>query len=182
MPDAPVVPRDEPAAQVSVAAFGAITLTASLEARAQAKDKAKLAIKAAKAAKQPVPELEPEAAAAAIPLADATVAIQAAIDSGATTIRFPRGLWRITDTIIIRGKVRRIFGADAMLRADGFKGTDKPLFRITGDQPTVIFERLHNNYGDCRTWFEHTAATTLVLRHGIFSGYRNTVPGAKLFV
>lgn len=163
LPAAPQVPADPPAAWAAITAFGAVTLDASLVARAAAKSAG-------------------AAAVAAIPLADATAAIQAAIDSGATTVRLPRGLWRVTDTIIIRGKVRRIFGADAMIRCDGFKGTGKPLFRVTGDQPVVVIERLHDNYGDCTTWFEHTAATTLVLRHGIMNGYRNTVPGARLFV
>ncbi len=181
--DPPSVPEDAVADWASIAAFGAETLASSQEARRVAREAAKAKLAAAKQAKQPPPEgADPDAAAAAIPLADATAAIQAAIDSGATTVRFPRGLYRVTDTIIIRGKVRRVFGGDGALRPEGFKDTDKPLFRITGDQPTVVFERLNDSYGDCKVWFQHEAATTLVLRRGILSGYRNTVPGSKLFV
>ncbi len=115
------------------------------------------------------------------PPRDATAAIQAAIDSGAATVWFPRGLWGVSDSIHIRGKVRRIFGADASLRPKGF-ADGKPLFIVEGDQPTIVIERLHDSYGDCRTWFEHTVPSTLVLRHGLMSGYRNTVPGGRLFI
>jgi len=112
---------------------------------------------------------------------DATVAIQAAIDSGAKTVWIPRGLWQVSDSIHIRGAVSRIFGADGALRPKGF--TDgKPLFIIEAGQPVVLIDRLHDSYGDCRTWFEHTVPSTLVLRHGLMNGYRNTVPGGKLFI
>lgn len=112
---------------------------------------------------------------------DATAAIQAAIDSGAATVVIPRGLWQVSDTIRIRGKVRRILGCDGSLRPKGF--TDgKPLFVVEGTQPVLLVERLSDSYGDCTLWFEHAAATTLVLRHGLMSGYRNTVPGGRLFI
>ena len=174
---APVLAQDPVESWASIATHGAVSLKDSLSARAAAKAQAK----ADKAAKKP-DAVAPDVAEAAIPLADATIAIQAAIDSGASTVCFPRGLWRVTDTIVIRGKVRRIFGADAAIRTDGFKNTDKPLFRITGEQPVVEIERLHDSYGDCATWIQQDAANTVILRHGIMNGYRNQVPGAKLFV
>ena len=44
---------------------------------------------------------------------DSTVAIQAAIDSGATTVYFPAGLYKVSDTIVVRGNVRVIEGFDS---------------------------------------------------------------------
>jgi len=44
---------------------------------------------------------------------DSSVAVQAAIDSGATTSVFPAGKYIITTPIIVRGNVRMIEGFDS---------------------------------------------------------------------
>ena len=68
---------------------------------------------------------------------DASAALQAAIDSGATTIYFPAADedWVFDEEILIRGNVERIIGSDAARLAGGAK------FRIVdGEADTVIIE------------------------------------------
>ncbi len=73
--------------------------------------------------------------------ADDSVAIQRAIDSGATTVYLPNGLWRVEKTIEIRGPVRRIIGCEARI-VNGGLGS-KPVFRVVdGDSPVVVIERI----------------------------------------
>ena len=81
---------------------------------------------------------------------DDTEAIQRAIDSGATTVYLPRGpgdpgAYLISDTIYIRGNVRRIVGLEASLEVTNAlaDNPDKPVFMFEdGDQPVVMLERL----------------------------------------
>ena len=68
---------------------------------------------------------------------DSSSAIQKAIDSGATTVFFP-GFYRVTSTVIVRGKVRRLLGVGAHV---DYTQQAKPTFRVTnGSAPIVIFE------------------------------------------
>jgi hypothetical protein len=120
---------------------------------------------------------------------DDTKAIQAAIDSGQSTVYFPQGLYRISDTIRIRGNVRRILGLWSVIEVlDPLKGSTNAAFRIeSGTQPTVVFERFQGAYlsGTINfTFIEHTASSTLVIRNSGLSGkaYRNTVGAGKLFI
>ena len=68
---------------------------------------------------------------------DSSAAIQKAIDSGATTVFFP-GSYRVTNTIIVRGKVRRLLGVGAHVN---YFQQAKPTFRVAeGSAPVVVFE------------------------------------------
>jgi Pectate lyase superfamily protein len=60
--------------------------------------------------------------------ADSSTAIQTAIDSGSTTVYFPTGIYRITRTIHIGGKVRMLEGFDSSLNPAGevFSHADNP--------------------------------------------------------
>lgn len=75
---------------------------------------------------------------------DDTPGIQAAIDSGASTIYFPKGNYRIKNTIILRGNVRRIVGLWSMIDPyDTLRDANpaRPLFRFeSSSQPTVAVE------------------------------------------
>ena len=84
--------------------------------------------------------------------ADASAAIQSAIDSGATTVYLPRGDYQIGHTIVIRGGVRRILGCKASLSIIApLNGQAQPVFRFAA--------------GSGPFWFmEDDAARTLVLR------------------
>ncbi|NJL71112.1 MAG: carbohydrate-binding protein [Candidatus Competibacteraceae bacterium] len=84
---------------------------------------------------------------------DDTAAIQKAIDSGATTLYFPRAGWMknsnsaydISDTIYIRGNVRRIIGLESNLEvAQSLSAQpEKPVFVFeNGTHPVVVMERM----------------------------------------
>ncbi len=79
---------------------------------------------------------------------DDTAAIQKAIDSGKSTVYFPPGRYFASDTLHIRGKVRRIIAIGAILSPSGtgFKNANnpKPLFRIENRKATdVTIEHLN---------------------------------------
>ncbi len=95
---------------------------------------------------------------------DDTAAIQLAIDSGATTIYFPRGSYKISDTILVRGKARRLIGCRANLDVAQMK---KPVFQVVGgDAPVVVFERFGSGYTKTPT-FDNASARTVVIQHSI---------------
>jgi hypothetical protein len=78
--------------------------------------------------------------------ADDTRAIQKAIDSGARTLYFKFGeTYHISDTIHVRGNVRRIIGfqsnIDGRKAKDVFVGTGKPLVKFDGkaDHPISVW-------------------------------------------
>jgi hypothetical protein len=93
---------------------------------------------------------------------DITKSLQAAVDSGKTTVYIPRGGYKVTDTVLIRGAVRRIIGCEA--RLDAADMVDKPAFKVVdGAAPAVVFERISGGYSRT-TFIEHAAARTLVVR------------------
>ena len=71
-------------------------------------------------------------------LTDWTEAIQQAIDSGATTVYFPRGGdYEVLGTVHIRGKVRRLMGMEGALGRQGHG-----IFQLDdGEAPLVLLER-----------------------------------------
>lgn len=121
--------------------------------------------------------------------ADDTAAIQAAIDSGKPTVYFPYGTYKISNTIHVRGNVRRLIGLWSIISvADPLKSSTNPAFRFeTGKQKTVVFERFQGAYlgGTVNfTSIEDASANTLVIRNSGLSGkaYRNQSGAGKLFI
>jgi hypothetical protein len=104
---------------------------------------------------------------------DATRAIQAAIDSGKSTVYLPNGYYRLSDTIIIRKNVRRIIGCEATIGVPDLKG--QPAFKIDeGTSPVVVFERIQAGFGRTPI-LENATGRTLVVRDcfnvcGVMSG------------
>ncbi|MEM8654264.1 MAG: glycosyl hydrolase family 28-related protein [Pseudomonadota bacterium] len=93
--------------------------------------------------------------------ADASAALQAAIDSGATTIYIPpaEGRWQFDQEILVRGNVERIIGSDAGRLEGGAQ------FRIVdGTADTVIIEGVSAVFTGSQTQFLHDSDRTLVLR------------------
>lgn len=111
---------------------------------------------------------------------DWTEALQAAIDSGATTVFFPNrsGRYSLFGTVHVRNKVRHIIGLESVL--EPAKGRH-PVFVIDeGDAPTVVIERFDWLYTHAQ--FIHRSARTLVLR-SMAAHQVSTDPGAgKLFL
>lgn len=94
-------------------------------------------------------------------LHDASEAIQRAIDSGKTTVYFPRGTYIISKQILIRGSVRRILGCEALLEITKL---NVPIFRFeNGVHPVVVFERLQSNYVP-NVFIEHASTRSLVIQ------------------
>ena len=104
---------------------------------------------------------------------DDSRAIQAAIDSGATTVYLPRGDWHIGHTIEIRGNVQRIIGCKASLHVVApLENEDRPVLRFAdagddkSEQPPVVeLEGLHTDFASGPFVFvENSSARTLILR------------------
>ncbi len=116
---------------------------------------------------------------------DASPLIQQAIDSGKTTVYLPRAHYRIDQTVVIRGDVRRFIGVGAWLSPGGkVKDGKEPMFRFEdGTHPFVRFEGIATDFTDRVQLMEHAAGRTLVMSRVMcnFQGsgvsYRNTGRG-----
>ncbi|MBA4064990.1 MAG: endopolygalacturonase [Isosphaera sp.] len=119
---------------------------------------------------------------------DATAAIQAAIDSGKSTVCLPRGQWVLSKPIVVRGKCRRLVGTEGQIALTrDFPAA--PVIRIEdGDGDCVVIERLRGGYEqapDVR--FEHATKRALVLRNvtcgnSKVGAYRNAAGAGPLFL
>ncbi len=113
--------------------------------------------------------------------ADASDAIQQAIDSGKTTVYLPRGGYHIGKTIVIRGAVRRVIGLKAYLMPSGdLLKQNAPLFRFAdGKAPVVILEGIITDFSVGPYFFlEHDSRRALILHRlgvnfqGLTDAYR----------
>ncbi len=98
---------------------------------------------------------------------DDSAAIQAAIDSGKTTVCFPNGIYNINNTIYIRSNVRRIIGLESTLQAGAtLASSGAPMFVFEdGTSPVVVFERFDADYGGISgPYMLHNSTRTLVLQ------------------
>lgn len=110
---------------------------------------------------------------------DDTAAIQAAIDSGSSTIYFPTGSYNISSTIRVHGNVRKIVGMDSFINpiVSLPLPLPNPSFRYEpGIHSAVIVERLNVN-----GWTEHASPQTLVLRDCGPGNYRGTKGAGLVF-
>jgi hypothetical protein len=117
---------------------------------------------------------------------DDTRTIQAAIDSGATTLFFvPGGDYDVSDTIRVRGKVRRLigFGFGTTIRGPGreFVEADKPVMRFEGDgEHPISVEWI--NAADGAIGAEIATPRTVYFQSTRYMGYRNTPEARKIFI
>jgi len=86
---------------------------------------------------------------------DDTQAIQAAIDSGATTVYLPRGTWTIDGEVILRGNVQRLIGTEAHIAGRG------KIRIVDGRSKAVVIERLQGG----GVTYEHASQRAAVFRH-----------------
>jgi len=92
---------------------------------------------------------------------DDTAAIQAAIDSGKTTVYLPVGNYNLQNTVFVRNNVRRILGTEATVQVPE---TVNPGFKIVdGTSPTVVIERIQSGFSSTPT-VENASSRTLVIR------------------
>ncbi|BAU66918.1 hypothetical protein STA3757_43240 [Stanieria sp. NIES-3757] len=100
---------------------------------------------------------------------DDTAAIQAAINSGNTTVYLPVGTYNLQRTVLIRNNVRRIIGTEAWVIVPD---TVNPGFKVVdGTSPVVVFERIGSGYFSTPT-IDNASSRTLVIRDATnVSGY-----------
>ncbi|MGA9390317.1 MAG: glycosyl hydrolase family 28-related protein [Candidatus Sulfotelmatobacter sp.] len=131
-------------------------------------------------------------------VADSSAAIQSAIDSGATTVYFPTGVYRVTRTILVAGKVRMLEGFNSSLNPSGqtFDNgqSPAPLLKIESGTADVTLDHFrigafypHPSPGVI--FIQQDSARPLVLRDSLIGvqpttvAYQNTNRGAgTLFV
>jgi hypothetical protein len=103
--------------------------------------------------------------------ADASAALQAAIDSGARTVYLPAGAeFRFDGTVEIRGPVERIIGLEGRFATDGralWKLVDGRHPRGLPDAKTVVIERCSNRSGGPGIELRHESARALVVSSAI---------------
>lgn len=108
---------------------------------------------------------------------DYSAAIQAAIDSGATTVYFPRGAYKIGETVRVRGKVTRLVGMNSWFaEAPSPAFETNPRFRVEeGTAPVVVVENFCGGFGG-RPFIDYAANRALVVRQssGIPSFFRGS--------
>lgn len=117
---------------------------------------------------------------------DDTAAIQAAIDSGRETVYFPPGDYIISDTIHVRGNVKRILGC----YASTINTRGPVLYAVSGENPAFKIETSHGQaiiierlmFDNCPLTIENASSDTLVLRDGDYHSYTNTNTSGKLFI
>lgn len=117
--------------------------------------------------------------------ADISDGLQKAIDSGATTVYIPTGAWRITKTIVVRGKVRRITGMNSyLIPEEPLNSQDAPYFHIEdGASKTVVLEAISSGFGGKRVYgIQNNTARTLMIRDSEIYGYRNRAGAGALFL
>ena len=122
---------------------------------------------------------------------DDSGAIQAVIDSGATTVYFPKGRYLLSKTIYVRGNVRHIVGMQSILvptYVHPWKDVAAPaaVFRFEQTYP-VTMERIvwvgswySTSLAPGAVMFEHASPSSVTVRHAHVidsASYRNT-PGA----
>lgn len=113
---------------------------------------------------------------------DWTPAIQAAIDSGKSTVYFPNDEYYLKDTVIIRGKVRVFQGLNSFLFPlvpGSFK--EKPLIRVEdGSSPQIFIDRVAH-YGkspeETPVFLENATSRDLIVTDSRGLSYRNTSQG-----
>ena len=108
---------------------------------------------------------------------DDTAAIQAAIDSGATTVFVPAGkIFTLLGTLELRGPLRRFIGCDGQFDGNGtFKVVDGA--DPSADAPIVVFERITGPSGQTNLTFEHASSRTVVLSSIVSMKTRGTGSG-----
>ena len=130
---------------------------------------------------------------------DDTQAIQRALDATRGTVYFPQRLYSLSDTLVVRGAVRRVFGYGAEINLGAAKepfsdrANPRPLFRLDPTTHPVLFLEglfLNAQYPG-EVIFENNTPATVVIRHcagwvgteGHRRSYRNTAKATgPLFV
>lgn len=124
---------------------------------------------------------------------DDTEAVRAAMESGKTTVAFTPGVCKISDTVRIGRKVRRVLGQWVRLQAGvGLKWSypARPMFRFEeSEHAAVVFEKFDAMWigNNINVYLMHHASASDLVMRDIFwvegTAYRNDpVAGGRVFV
>jgi hypothetical protein len=130
---------------------------------------------------------------------DSSSAIQRAIDSGATTVYFPTGVYSVASTILVRGKVCMLQGFDSSVNPSGetfaHGEIPAPLFKIEGGTSEVTLDHFrigafYPHPAPGVIFIQQDSARSLILRDSLIGAqstttvaYQNTSQGTgTLFV
>lgn len=109
------------------------------------------------------------------------VALQAAIDSGATTIFFPAGRpYLMHGDVFIRGNVRHIIGMEAVASEVDVSFSGARLIVEDGEGDTILIERFDSMYA--RWTIENRSKRRLILRHIMADEIRAVEHAGDLFL
>lgn len=111
-------------------------------------------------------------------------AIQRAIDSGKRTVYLPRGEYAIRQPILLRGRVARLIGCEAVLHMTPPDPLRPMLTLVEGEAPVVVVERLSVVFRDSagpHRFMDNLSRRTLVLRDCMGVESEFTGPG-ELFL
>lgn len=119
---------------------------------------------------------------------DASVGIQAAMNSGASTIYFPHGVYYISNPITIPATVQRIVGFDSTLHPTIYENwRTEGMFRILANASTpLVIEQLRfdNSNDGNQLALEQSSNRTVVVRDTLFPGTESmnrSASGGPLF-
>jgi hypothetical protein len=119
---------------------------------------------------------------------DASVGIQAAMNSGASTVYFPHGVYYISQPITIPATVQRIVGFDSSIHPTIYESwRTEGMFRILANAstPLVIEQLRFDNSGDgTQLALEQSSNRTVVVRDTMFPGtlsMNRSASGGPLF-
>lgn len=116
---------------------------------------------------------------------DDSIGIQRAIDSGAQTIYFGHGKYRLNQTVIVRGNVKRLIGAWTRITVgSNLLNRTVPVFRFENTSADAVFiDGFHFEYYNADSHFfcfEHASPKPVVIRDihmNAGKAYRNTPAG-----
>jgi len=113
-------------------------------------------------------------------------AIQAAIDSGKTTLYFPANTeCEVKKTVHVRGNIQRIIGLRSGISGKSSLFKETPMLAIDGTNANTVVLEMFNaktDYGQKAFGILHASPQTLVMKHCEIAGYR-TGPGVgPLFI
>ncbi len=104
-------------------------------------------------------------------------AIQAALDSGKSTVYFPYGNYTFWDTVYVRGNVQRIISFGGTINV-GWRGT----FRVLeGTAPVVVFENFRGT-GGTGNFVTQASGRTVVIKTAIEQSVTNLAGTGDLFL
>jgi len=116
---------------------------------------------------------------------DAADAVQAAIDSGKSTVYFPHGTYILRKSIVIRGKVKVIQGCGSYVLLDREMIKENAAIVLGDtDAKTVFLDRIslpQRFPKDGQFVFEHRGTADLVVTHTRWLTYRNGERCGRLF-